>query len=99
MMSVANGEPVMWINLKSLLVSGPYAEANMLKWNAALLRACSKYPNMRVFDWAAMAKPGWFISDGIHYTSAGYAVRSEAIADALARAFPQNGKSSGCLVS
>ncbi len=99
MMSVANGDPVMWVNLKSLLVSGPYAEANMLRWNAALLQACARYPNMRVFNWAAMTKPGWFISDGIHYTSAGYAVRSAAIADALARAFPQNGTSSGCVVS
>ena len=43
---------------------------------------------MRVYDWAAVAKPRWFISDGIHYTSAGYTARSRLIARALAAAFP-----------
>jgi lysophospholipase L1-like esterase len=71
----------------------------MLRWNSALLRACARYPNMRIFDWAAVVKNSWFISDGIHYTSAGYAARAEMIADALARAFPQHGRSDGCVVS
>ncbi|HEY2288833.1 MAG TPA: acyltransferase family protein, partial [Streptosporangiaceae bacterium] len=99
MMSAAHGQPVMWVNVISLVSSGPYAEANMQRWNAALVRACSKYPNMRVYDWAAAAHKSWFISDGIHYTSAGYKARAELIADALARAFPQSGHSSGCVVS
>jgi lysophospholipase L1-like esterase len=84
--------------VKSLLVSGPYAEANMLKWDNTLLRACPRYPNMRIFDWASVAKDKWFIADGIHYTSAGYAARAKKIADALAKAFPQTGHSSGCVV-
>ena len=99
MMSVAHGEPVMWVNVKSLLDSGPYAESNMLRWNRTLLQACASYPNMRVFNWAALAKTKWFISDGIHYTSKGYAARSRDIAQALARAFPRVGHSSGCVVS
>jgi peptidoglycan/LPS O-acetylase OafA/YrhL len=99
MMSVANGEPVMWVNVISLLSGGPYAEANMQKWNAALLRACARYPNMRVFNWAALAKRSWFINDGIHYTSAGYEKRALYIADALAEAFPLDGASTSCLVS
>ncbi len=98
MMAAAHGEPVMWVNVISLLSSGPYAEANMQRWNATLLRACARYPNMRVFDWAALAKRQWFISDGIHYTSAGYAARARDIADALARAFPASGRSPGCVV-
>jgi peptidoglycan/LPS O-acetylase OafA/YrhL len=98
MMSAAHGEPVMWVNVISLLSSGPYAEANMRRWDQTLLRACARYPNMRVFNWAALAKRWWFISDGIHYTSDGYAARARAIADGLARAFPQNGTSSGCVV-
>jgi peptidoglycan/LPS O-acetylase OafA/YrhL/lysophospholipase L1-like esterase len=89
MMSVIHGEPVLWVNVKSLLHTGPYAEKNMQAWNRALLRACARYPNMRVFDWAALAKPQWFISDGIHYTSAGYMQRSRLIAQALALAFPR----------
>jgi peptidoglycan/LPS O-acetylase OafA/YrhL len=99
MMRVTRGEPVMWVNVVSLLHSGPYAEANMLKWDNALVQACSRYPNMRVFNWSALAKPGWFINDGIHYTSAGYEKRSLFIADGLAMAFPASGDSPGCLVN
>jgi peptidoglycan/LPS O-acetylase OafA/YrhL len=98
MMKIIGNQPVMWVNVVSLLSSGPYAETYMRLWNQALVRACARYPNMRVFDWAALAKPRWFIADGIHYTSAGYAARARLIADALARAFPAHGKSAGCVV-
>jgi peptidoglycan/LPS O-acetylase OafA/YrhL len=91
MMSVTDGQPVMWVNVISLLSSGPYSETDMQKWNAALLAACASYPNMRVYDWASVARPKWFISDGIHYTSLGYKYRSRYIAKALARAFPAPG--------
>jgi peptidoglycan/LPS O-acetylase OafA/YrhL/lysophospholipase L1-like esterase len=98
-MSVAHGSPVLWVNVVSTLNSGPYAESSMQVWNSALNQACAKYPNMRVFNWASLVQPSWFISDGIHYTSAGYAQRSEQIADALAKAFPAKGQSNGCMVS
>jgi hypothetical protein len=90
MMSLISPQPVMWVNVKTLLSSGPWAEANMLKWNRALMRACSRYPNMRVYNWAAAVRRSWFISDGIHYTPHGYAMRSRLIANALATAFPAN---------
>src|SRR5215472_9947045 len=99
MMAVTKGEPVMWVNLKSLLVSGPYAEANMLRWDQTLVKACATYPNMRVYNWAAEVHRKWYISDGIHFTSLGYKYRAEDIANALAHAFPLKGHSSGCLVS
>ena len=99
MMSAAHGEPVMWVDVISQLNSGPYSEANMQAWNTALRQACAQYPNMRVFNWAALAQPSWFISDGIHYTSAGYAIRGQQIAYALAKAFPAKGHSSGCMVN
>ena len=99
MMAAAHGEPVMWVNLRSLLAGGPYSEANMVTWDNTLLKACARYPNMRVFNWAALAKAKWYISDGIHFTSAGYAARARLIAQALARAFPKTGPSSGCVVS
>ena len=99
MMQIAKGDPVMWVNVISLLSSGPYAEANMQKWNDALAQACTQYPNMRVFNWAPLPAPSWFISDGIHYTSAGYYGRALYFADGLAMAFPQTGASQGCLIS
>jgi hypothetical protein len=98
MMSVAHGEPVMWVNTVTQLSSGPWAEANEQAWDNALVSALARYPNMRIFNWAAVAKPGWFLSDGIHYNSAGCAARAQAIAGALARAFPARGHSSSQIV-
>jgi peptidoglycan/LPS O-acetylase OafA/YrhL len=98
MMSTIGDQPVMWVNVVSLLTSGPYDEQNMHLWNDALLQACHEYPNMRVFDWAAVAKNAWYIDDGIHYNTPGYAARSRLIAQALAHAFPASGSHSGCLV-
>jgi lysophospholipase L1-like esterase len=88
MMSVIGNQPVMWVNVKSLLTSGPYSEQNMLLWDQALAQEEPHYPNMRVYNWAAVVQNSWFISDGIHFTSQGYAERALFIADALARAFP-----------
>ena len=90
MMSLIGDQPVMWVNVTSLLASGPYADSNMRQWNRALLQACPSYPDMRVYDWAAVAQPSWFIPDGIHYTPYGYAQRARLIADALAHAFPRS---------
>jgi peptidoglycan/LPS O-acetylase OafA/YrhL len=98
MMSVANGEPVMWVNLRSLVQAGPYSESNMRLWNQALLHACARYPNLRIYNWASVVHDSWYISDGIHFTSEGYANRSRLIARALAQAFPKHGHSTTCLV-
>ncbi len=108
MMSTIGDQPVMWVNVKSLVSRGPYAEANMARWDEALLQACRRYPNMRVYDWASVVRDSWFIPDGIHYYSPGYAARAHLIADALATAFPAAGAAasagaagdsvSGCVV-
>jgi hypothetical protein len=60
----------------------------MQGWDRALLKACPRYPNMRVYDWSAVARRPWFVPDGIHYTPEGYAHRARMIANALAKAFP-----------
>jgi peptidoglycan/LPS O-acetylase OafA/YrhL len=88
MMSTIGDEPVLWVNVKSLVPNGPYAEANMKNWDEALLDACDRHPNMRIYNWAADVKDKWFIPDGIHFTSEGYAARGRLIADALLEAFP-----------
>jgi hypothetical protein len=88
MMNLIGNHPVMWVEVTSLLSSGPYAEQNMELWNQALQQAQAQYPSMRIYNWPAVAQRSWFISDGIHYTSNGYAHRATDIADALAKAFP-----------
>jgi hypothetical protein len=98
MMALVGNEPVMWVSVRSLLSSGPYSESNMLAWDEALKEGCREFPNMRVFDWAAVVKDAWFIADGIHFNSPGYKARARMMAAALARAFPQGGHSTGCFV-
>lgn len=100
MMSVVGDQPVLWVNPKSLLDSGPYSEANMELWDRTLVQACARYPNMRVFDWASLANDNWFISDGTHYTSVGYAKRARLTAASLVHAFPASGRerAPGCVV-
>jgi hypothetical protein len=93
MMAVAHGAPVLWVNTRTLLASGPYANANEQAWDKTLVKALARYPNLRIFNWSAVAHPSWFLSDGIHYNSPGCAIRAKAIADALARAFPLHGHS------
>jgi hypothetical protein len=100
MMSIIGDQRVMWVNAITL-ASAPqfYGATGMRRWNEDLLSACDKYPMMRVFDWAAHAKPWWFIPDGIHYTPDGYIARTRLIAHALVRAFPLGRPpSASCLV-
>ena len=104
MMAIIGPEPVLWVNVRSLVPPGdPYSKEGMVEWDEALVRACDNYPNMRVYDWASDVKNDWFIEDGIHFTSPGYAARAELIAQALAHAFPAKGETEGgskhCVVS
>lgn len=98
MMAVAHGEPVLWVNTITMLPGGPWSQASERAWDGALNAALRRYPNMRIFDWAAVARPAWFLPDGIHYDTAGCAHRAAAIAGALARAFPADGHSHGQIV-
>jgi peptidoglycan/LPS O-acetylase OafA/YrhL len=98
MMKLLASQPVMWLTVKSLQATGPYSNTNMRLWNSALISTCSSYPNMHVYDWAGVVQRAWFSSDGIHYTSAGYAERASLIADALAHSFPAHGAVPGCVV-
>lgn len=104
MMAIIGDEPVLWVNVRSLVSKGdPYSKENMEKWDEELIAACASYPNMRVYDWASDVKDDWFIEDGIHFTSPGYAARAQLIALALAHAFPEKGETEGgsknCVVS
>ncbi|TWE13352.1 acyltransferase family protein [Rudaeicoccus suwonensis] len=100
LMQLVGSDDVLWVNVRVHNPSNPaYSEANMQKWNNALLDACKKYPTMRVANWADQVQNKWFISDGIHFTTPGYIARAHDIAQALAVAFPKGGHSpSQCLV-
>jgi peptidoglycan/LPS O-acetylase OafA/YrhL len=104
MMAIIGSEPVLWVNVRSLVPPGdPYSKGGMVEWDEELERACATYPNMRIYDWASDVKDEWFIEDGIHFTSPGYAARAQLIAQALAHAFPEKGTTEGgpkhCVVS
>jgi lysophospholipase L1-like esterase len=91
--------PVLWPTVKTTQHSGYYDDTNMQKFNDALVQACKRYPNLRVYDWASEVKDNWFSSDGIHFTSAGYRQRAYRIAQALARAYPRDSEASpDCVV-
>ena len=100
MMSAIGDQPVMWVNVKSLVGTGPYSESDMQKWDRALVQACPLYPNMKVYDWASIVPSSWFIRDGIHYNTPGSAERAHLIAGALADAFPVPGQRgyAGCVI-
>jgi hypothetical protein len=98
MMSAIGNQPVLWVSVKSLVQRGPYAASHMRAWNEALLRVCPRHPNMRVYDWAADVRDGWFIDDGIHFTTPGYHARARLIANALLAAFRAGGGSARCVV-
>jgi peptidoglycan/LPS O-acetylase OafA/YrhL len=88
MMQAIGDQPVMWVNVRTLVETGPYNKDNMKQWDAALAAACERYPNMRVYDWSSEVQDGWYVPDGIHFTTEGYAQRARFIADALLEAYP-----------
>jgi hypothetical protein len=100
MMSIIGNQPVMWINVLTIAGSPEYyEESGMHSWDEDLLAACKAHPQMRVFDWSALAKHKWFIPDGVHYTTPGYEHRTKAIVHGLVNAFPRGRPASAsCLV-
>jgi hypothetical protein len=101
MMQIADGDPVLWVNVKTVKGTGPWRAENMPPWNAALLEACARHPNLRIYDWAADVQDDWFSSDGIHNNTEGYIARARNIPQALVAAFPGSGEPAvrdGCVV-
>jgi peptidoglycan/LPS O-acetylase OafA/YrhL len=100
LMEEIDGQPAMWLTVKSRLASGPWANDEMAKWNDALRDACETYPNLRVYDWASEVHDGWYIPDGIHFTTPGYVERAQRTARTLAVAYPSDGEpSEDCFVT
>jgi hypothetical protein len=95
MMKAVDGDPVLWVNVKTIETKGNWANPNMVKFDQVLDGARARYPNLHVYDWAAVAQDNWFTTDKIHYTSAGYAQRARLIADALAAEIPAGDPGTG----
>ena len=88
MMSVIGSDPVLWIDVGTKVTGGFWADRHMQQWNQDLASTVARYPNARVGAVTAGTQPSWFASDGIHFTSAGYAGRAALMADLLAATFP-----------
>jgi peptidoglycan/LPS O-acetylase OafA/YrhL len=98
-MTAAKGAPVMWTTGKTLLDKGPYQNAYLDAWNAALTEACDRHPEMRVYDWASEAQDDWYLPDKIHPNEIGSKERAARIAKAVAVAFPKGAPAhEGCVV-
>ena len=88
MMTVAAGEPVLWVNTRTIVTRGEWSNPWMQLWNQELRAAQSRWPNLEIYDWASAVQSAWFSGDGIHYTSDGYRWRAILIANALASRYP-----------
>ena len=71
----------------STIVRPPYQGVSYAGYNRALDAIAAGNGNLRVFDWAAMARihPSWFGSDGVHPTMTGYRARAAAMARLVQR--------------
>ncbi|MCB1172485.1 MAG: acyltransferase [Leptospiraceae bacterium] len=87
-MKIIGSYPVLWTTSKTLLASGRYQNANMQNWNTALARACNRYKNIAVYDWASEVQDAWFKEDRVHYNPTGNRQRAFRLAQALGLAFP-----------
>ena len=88
MMSVIGDDPVLWVDVKTLVGDGAWSDPHMQAWNLALASATARYPNLQVYDWASVVRDDWFQRDRIHYTATGSTERARLIAEALAAAYP-----------
>lgn len=87
MMALTAGKPVLWptvVTLPTETADG-YQPASMRAFNAALADATQRYPNLHVYDWAALAEanPELFYEDGIHPNPDGARLRNRKFAEQL----------------
>ncbi|MEQ6900843.1 SGNH/GDSL hydrolase family protein [Nocardioides sp. YIM 152588] len=99
LLAAIGDQPVLWLTVRSLRSSGPYADAHMAAFDADLEAACERHPNLRLYDWRSEVRTEWFVADGVHFTSHGYRQRARRIARALSAAYPSGAEpAAGCVV-
>lgn len=82
MMNAIGDDPVLWINVWMDSPNRPEYNVDVASaWNSMLLEKTQIYKNMRVYDWAELAKnnPDWFIYDHLHYNNEGSEKRARMI--------------------
>ena len=74
---------VVWTNI----VRPPYGGVSYAGLNRALAAESGPRENLRVVDWARMARqnPDWFGPDGVHPSAEGYKARAQAVARSVRR--------------
>lgn len=88
MLDVIGDDPLVWVDARTTLADGPWANSNMDAWNEALYRLTAGRRNVAVVPWSEIARPEWFVADGIHHTAEGRAWLAALTADALVEHFP-----------
>ncbi|WP_448852730.1 acyltransferase family protein [Corynebacterium sp. 335C] len=89
---IPEGDPVIWSTAVTNRDYGPYANANMEPFNDALREALEEHPQLHLYDWAADARPEWFLQgDEVHYSPQGNLMRALLFAEAVARLLPEDG--------
>lgn len=100
LMEPLGDQPVLWptVITNRLNQNPAYDNRAMQEFNQALLEACKRYPNLRIYDWAGETEQEWF-DDGVHYTTEGNIERARRFAVALASTFPaEDAPPAGCLL-
>lgn len=102
-MKATQGKPVLWVNtITQAWANLPgYQNVNMKKFNAALVEATERYPNLRIYDWAseALPHPEWFMqNDANHNNALGSRMKAVSIAHALAIACPKGSEPSSARI-
>src|SRR5690606_5680199 len=87
MLDVIGDDPLLWVDARTTLSEGPWANSAMEAWNEALYRITAPLRNVAIVPWSELARPEWF-TDGIHHTAAGRAHLTALVADALVEHFP-----------
>lgn len=87
-MSRARDLPVLWINLEFAASPRPDRRSRGERFNAQLVRATGRWPNLVVSDWNTWFTPRGatrFVADGMHLTASGYRSRSRFMISEIAR--------------
>ena len=68
MMAVIGDDPVLWVDVKTLVENGAWSNPHMQAWNLELVAATTRYPNLQLYDWAVCGARRVVPADRIHYT-------------------------------